>query len=205
MGETGEPYLVVWQKDQNTFELHSNLETMGDEKYVVGFSLYYVLDYWQDAVQHGTGGGHGTYTDNAGKEVMVAYNQLALSGLDWYLISKIDKYEVTAPIRATYFTIGLVAGGLVLLIGLGTVLFSRSITRPIIADMEFAQAERRTWRSGHLTEQYGPKSPGGEPAQHRQKRGLMMNSAVNTPPPSWQNEVLPFLSSIWRLRQEPFT
>ncbi|QJB57087.1 response regulator [Pseudodesulfovibrio sp. zrk46] len=139
MGETGESYLFGISSITRKYELRSDIRTLGDGKYRVGFSFDNPLNYWADAVQAEMAGGHSLYIDSAGKEVLVAYNQLDIPGLDWYLVSKIDEYEVTAPVRATYRTIGTVAGVMLFLIILLAVYFSRSITRPILADMEFAK------------------------------------------------------------------
>ena len=72
MGETGESYLLNWHEDTNIFELRSNLQTMGDGEYVVGYSLGKNLDYWVDAVKEGRAGGHNTYVDSKGNSVLVA-------------------------------------------------------------------------------------------------------------------------------------
>lgn len=140
MGETGESYLMGANLAQNRYEFRSNLRTMGNGDFVVGYSLKRPLDYWKDAAEAGESGGYNTYTDSAGKEVLVAYNELDIPGLRWFLISKINKYEVTAPIRLTRNILAIVSGFLLLLVGALAVFFSRTITRPIIADMEFAKA-----------------------------------------------------------------
>ncbi|WP_027361333.1 response regulator [Halodesulfovibrio aestuarii] len=140
MGESGESYLLGVNLAQNRYEFRSNLRTMGNGEYVVGYSLEKPLAYWKDAVSAGESGGHRLYTDSAGNEVLVVYNELNVAGVRWFLISKINKYEVTAPIRQTYKLLAIVSGVLLMLVGLLAVFFSRTITRPIIADMEFAQA-----------------------------------------------------------------
>lgn len=140
MGSTGESYLMGVNLAQNKYEFRSDLRTMGNGAFVVGYSLPTPLDYWKDAVAAGEAGGHSAYTDSSGEEVLVAYNELCIAGIRWFLISKINKYEVTAPIRQTYKVLGIVSGFLLLFVGLLAVFFSRTITRPIIADMEFAQA-----------------------------------------------------------------
>ncbi|SIO12135.1 response regulator [Halodesulfovibrio marinisediminis] len=140
MGETGESYIVGVNLAQNKYEFRSNLRTMGNGDFVVGYSLTNPLDYWKDAASSGESGGHSIYIDSAGEEVLVAYNELNIAGLRWFLISKINKYEVTAPIRHTYKYIGALSGLLLFLVGGLAVFFSRTITRPIIADMQFAHA-----------------------------------------------------------------
>jgi len=72
---------------------------MGNGKYVIGFSLEKSLDYWKDAVKKGGEGGRGIYIDSAGNSVLVAYDKLKIAGMNWFLISKVDQYEVEAPVR----------------------------------------------------------------------------------------------------------
>ena len=140
MGETGESYLLGVNAQTGNYELRSNLKTMGDGRYVVGYSLTTPLEYWRHAHSAGEAGGKGVFKDSVGKSVLVAYNKLSLAGLDWYLISKIDEYEVTGPVRAIYWTIGSIAAALALSIGGGALFFSRTLTRPIIAGVHFAKA-----------------------------------------------------------------
>ena len=139
MGETGESYLLNWQEKTNRFELRSNLQTMGNGEYVIGYSLGRTLAYWKDAVKKGRSGGYDSYDDSTGKIVLVAYNKLDIPGLNWFLISKIDKYEVTAPVRAIVYKTTIIAGILIVLIALGAWLLAQSITRPIVEDMLFAE------------------------------------------------------------------
>lgn len=138
MGKTGESYLIGVNDKSKAFEFRSNMKTMGDGRYVVGYSAP-ALDYWKEAVREGEGGGVNTYLDSAGAPVLVAFNKLNIPGLNWYLISKIDKYEVTAPVRETYREIGATTVIMLVLISMGALFFSRTITRPIISGMHFAQ------------------------------------------------------------------
>jgi tubulin-specific chaperone A len=140
MGNTGESYIVGWSKYNNRFELRSDLQTMGDGKYVTGYFLENTLDYWKDAVRFGVKGKHGTYIDSAGKSVLTAYNKLTVKGVEWYLISKIDKYEVEAPVRKILTLSFIISTILMAMIGLSAFIISRRLTRPIIEDMKFAQA-----------------------------------------------------------------
>ncbi|WP_300670690.1 response regulator [Desulfoluna sp.] len=140
MGASGESYLLRAHTNENRFEFRSNLKTMGEGQYTVGFSLKNPLDYWTDAVGAGDEGGHAIYTDSEENQVLVAYNKLKLHGLDWYLISKIDKYEITAPVRKVTQAITVIAGILIALIGVGAFFLSQTITRPLISDIRFAQA-----------------------------------------------------------------
>jgi len=140
MGRTGESYLLNWEASQNRFELRSSLQTMGDGRYVIGFSLDKTLAYWEDAVKKGIEGGHDIYVDSAGKTVLAAYNKLDIFGMNWFLISKIDQYEVEAPVRKILLKTLVISAILVTLIGIGVFFLSRNITRPIIEDVKFAQA-----------------------------------------------------------------
>ncbi len=140
MGQSGESYLIGREKNGGGFEFRSRLTTMGEGKYVIGYDLGRDLAYWQDAVESGNAGGHGVYTDSAGKTVLVAYDKLNIEGLDWYLISKIDKYEVTAPLRRIYRNLAIFVAFFTLLTGGWAWLLSRGFTRPILRDIEFADA-----------------------------------------------------------------
>jgi len=140
MGETGESYLINWDQGAEEFELRSDLKTMGDGKYVIGFSLGYALNYWEDALKKGIEGGYGTYVDSAGKSVLAAYNKLDIKGLDWFLISKIDSHEVETPVRNILNRSFYLSLALIILIGIGAFFVSRNISKPIIEDVKFAQA-----------------------------------------------------------------
>ena len=139
MGKTGESYLLHYDLLDKRFEFRSNLQTMGNGAYVVGSSLGRSLQYWQDALEKGYDGGSGFYTDSAGHKVLVAFNKLNLRGLNWYLVSKIDQYEVESTVRSILGkTLGL-SVVLVALIGIGAYLLSRTISKPIIRAVEFSQ------------------------------------------------------------------
>ena len=140
MGKTGESYLMGIEEAGERYEFRSNLRTLGDGELVVGYSPGVPPAYWGDAVSSGENGGHAIYRDSVGNRVLVAYNKLNMKGLTWYLVSKIDKAEVVAPIRRIYECIVLIAGVLFVVIGLGAFYLSRTITTPIIDGMHFAQA-----------------------------------------------------------------
>lgn len=139
MGKSGESYLMRWFKDSNRFELRSDLQTMGDGEIVVGYELDQVLDYWKDAVRAETKIGSGTYTDSAGEKVLIAYTHVDIADYEWFMVSKIDRNEVIAPVY--YITKwGLLASALlVVCITICSWLFSTRFTRPIIDDADFAQ------------------------------------------------------------------
>jgi methyl-accepting chemotaxis protein len=91
MGKTGESYLVGSYEGKTSFR--SNMTTMGDGKYVVGYEIS--TDYINKALAGVKGGG--IYTDSTGKLVLVTYEPLNLKGINWALVSKIDIEELAAP------------------------------------------------------------------------------------------------------------
>ena len=74
------------------------------------------------------------------KEVLVAYDRIDIPGIDWYQISKIDKMEVTEPLRRLLSKGLPVTFALCLFIVGCAWIFSRRIVRPVVADVEFAKA-----------------------------------------------------------------
>ena len=143
MGTTGESYILDWDDALNRFELRSELKTMGAGKYVIGYSIPSVLNYWTQAVKSGFNGGMGTFSDSSNQQVLAAFNRLNIPNQDWYLISKIDRREVEEPVRHIIWKTSLISGSLVLLISIVGFILARNITVPLIQDMEFAQAIAR--------------------------------------------------------------
>ena len=139
MGTTGESYLINYNRLDKRFEFRSNLKTMGDGAYVVGAGLGRTLTYWEDALEKGYDGGSGFYTDSAGNPVLVAYNRLNIKGLNWFLISKIDQYEVETTVRQILGKTLRLSIILIALIGMGAYMLSRRMSKPIIQAVEFAQ------------------------------------------------------------------
>jgi len=140
MGQSGESYMIGWLENENKFEFRSNMATMGDGKYVVGYELGQKLQYWEDALVAGNTGGSGIYIDSAGKKVLVAFDKLQLQGLEWYLISKIDRYEVTQPLRDIYRKVGLIVLIFIFLTAGWAWILARGFTRPILRSIGFADA-----------------------------------------------------------------
>ncbi len=90
MGVTGETYLVG--KDHGKTAFRSDMKTMGDGKYVIGFEIS--TPYIEAALSGRSG--QEIHTDSKGKLVMVAYDPLKIEGLNWACISKIDLEEAVA-------------------------------------------------------------------------------------------------------------
>ncbi len=140
MGTTGESYLIRWFDTTEKFEFRSNVQTMGDGKFIIGYKMVNPPEYWKEAVSANFERGHGLYLDSAEKKVLVAYDSLDIPGTEWYQISKIDQLEVTAPLRKL-LSKGVPVTLLLCLFIVGCAwIFSRRIVRPIVADVEFAKA-----------------------------------------------------------------
>ena len=139
MGRTGESYLLHYNRLEKRFEFRSNLQTMGNGAYVVGASLGRTLRYWEEALEKGYDGDSGFYTDSAGNPVLVSYNKLNIKGLNWFLISKIDQYEVENSVRQILGKTLGVSALLIAFIGIGAYFLSRSISKPIIQAVKFSQ------------------------------------------------------------------
>ncbi|MBD3266266.1 HAMP domain-containing protein [bacterium] len=92
MGQTGETYLVGMNQ-AGTSEFRSNMLTMGDGKYVIGYEIS--TPYIEKALSGESASE--VYTDSKGDLVMVSYDPLAIEGLDWAMVSKINMEEAIAP------------------------------------------------------------------------------------------------------------
>ena len=140
MGETGESYLLHYDPVGDRFEFRSNVRTGNRNIIALGSSLDQTLEYWQDAVEKSFGGSFGLYKDSSGNPVLVAFNKLNIKDMNWYLISKIDKYEIEDSVRKI---IGKTLSISILLIaGIGVIAFglSKTISGPIVKAVAFAQA-----------------------------------------------------------------
>ena len=91
MGHSGETYLVGQAGDRTSFR--SNMLTMGDGKYVVG---YEINTEYIDRVLSERQSFQQTFTDSSGKLVMVDADPLEFEGLNWACISKMDMEEAIA-------------------------------------------------------------------------------------------------------------
>lgn len=140
LGESGESYLVRWYEYERRFELRSNLQTMGHGRYVIGFSLDQIPEYWHEAATKGFDGGSGTYRDSAGSSVLVAYNTLDVLGINWLLVSKINKQEVLRPIWTFLLVISATGIILALMIAPGAYGLARGISGPLEKGVRFAEA-----------------------------------------------------------------
>ena len=140
LGKSGESYLIRWFEQTGKFEFRSNMLSMGGGNYVVGYELERIPQYWRAATARSFDGGHNQYKDSDGKDVLVVFDRLNIPGLKWYQISKIDRQEVLAPLRDQLYRGMLLTAVLSVFIVLSAWFFSRRLVRPIIADVEFAEA-----------------------------------------------------------------
>jgi tubulin-specific chaperone A len=140
LGESGESYLLRWLESQKKFEMRSDIQTMGNGLYVIGYTLPRTPAYWHDAVTKGFDGGGGTYEDSAGTTVLVAFNTLDVLGTNWILISKIDKGEILRPIWTFLLIICVTGAVLALMIAPGAYGLAKGISQPLEQGVNFAEA-----------------------------------------------------------------
>jgi tubulin-specific chaperone A len=140
LGDSGESYLLRWYENEKKFELRSDIKTLGQGLYVIGYTLGRTPAYWHDAVTKGFDGGGGTYTDSAGTTVLVAFNTLDILGTNWILVSKINKGEVLRPIWTFLLVICITGAVLVIMIAPGAYGLARRISHPLEQGVHFAEA-----------------------------------------------------------------
>lgn len=140
LGESGESYLLRWLESQKKFEMRSDIKTMGNGLYVIGYTLPRTPAYWHDAVVKGFDGGGGTYEDSSGTTVLVAFNTLDVLGTNWILISKIDKGEILRPIWTFLLIICVTGAVLALMIAPGAYGLAKGISQPLEQGVSFAEA-----------------------------------------------------------------
>lgn len=140
MGKSGVSYLISYGLDTERYELRSDITTMGNSNYKLGYIWNNEIPaYWNVAVEKGIPGGSGIYRDSEGSKVLVSYNKLDTSWLDWYLITKIDKNEVLLSLSTILLYASISVFIILLLIVLLSIHFSAKLTYPIIKGAEFAK------------------------------------------------------------------
>ncbi|MCP4550937.1 MAG: hypothetical protein GY834_02605, partial [Bacteroidetes bacterium] len=92
LGNTGETYFVG--KKDGKISFRSDMLTMGDGKYVIGYEIS--TSYIKSAVE---GQSHQeTYTDSKGNLVIVISSPVNIKGIQWACVTKINLEEAIAPI-----------------------------------------------------------------------------------------------------------
>lgn len=140
LGESGESYLLRYYNHENRFELRSDVQTMGQGRYLIGYTLERTPPYWHEAHDKGFDGGDGIYSDSAGQTVLVAFNTLDVFGASWILVSKINKSEVLKPITNFFLAISITGAILVVMIAPGAYGVARRISQPLEQGVHFAEA-----------------------------------------------------------------
>ena len=77
--------------------------------------------------------GHMASTDYLGRETAVAYGPVNIAGVDWGVVTEIERDEAMSEVQALAWSIGGWGMGLLLLIGGLALVFVRTFTRPILA------------------------------------------------------------------------
>ncbi|GAB4424469.1 MAG: hypothetical protein Kow0031_03460 [Anaerolineae bacterium] len=102
VGKSGETYLIA-REENGRMTFRSDMLTMGDGNYVVGYDLTEAdLEYWKMPLNGESG--HDLFFDSQGKPVLVAYNPLNVGGLNWAIVSKTDAEEALIPQLAQHGT-----------------------------------------------------------------------------------------------------
>jgi len=91
LGNTGETYFVGKKDDKISFR--SDMLTMGDGKYVIGYEIS--TAYIKNAIAGKSD--QDVYTDSRGNLVIVVASPLNIKGMQWACVTKIDMEEAIAP------------------------------------------------------------------------------------------------------------
>ena len=93
MGRTGESYLMAKDPVSGKTEFRSNMTTMGDGDYVVGYEI--TTPYIERALSGESFSE--MYVDSSGNPVLISADPINVDGLNWAMISKIDAEESFVP------------------------------------------------------------------------------------------------------------
>ncbi len=93
MGNSGESYLMAKDPKTGKSEFRSNMTTMGDGKYVLGYQI--TTPYIERALSGESF--EQIYNDSSGAPVLVAADPIEVMDLHWAMISKIDAQEAFVP------------------------------------------------------------------------------------------------------------
>ncbi len=92
LGNTGETYFIG--KKDGKISFRSDMLTMGDGKYVIGYEIS--TSYIKSAIEGQSN--QETYTDSKGNLVIVISSPVSLRGIHWACVTKINLEEAIAPI-----------------------------------------------------------------------------------------------------------
>jgi PAS domain S-box-containing protein len=147
LGESGETYIVgsdFTLRNQSRFLIEDSenyfrmIETIGLPKTVVdriqnlnsSIKLQEVRTQGTEAALGGQSGVE-IFPDYRGVSVLSAYRPLSIQGLKWVIMSEIDEEEAFRPIRQLASRTAIAVMGLIAAILLVSLVFSRSLTRPL--------------------------------------------------------------------------
>jgi len=149
LGATGETFLVGPDRRMRTDarslleDPNAYLETLRDQGYddatvdrIEALNTTILQqEVRMEAVDRALAGktGRTTESDYRGEDVLSAYSPADIEGVDWAVVSKIDRDEALAAVDALTWRIGLWGGALLVLAGGIALVFVRSFTRPIVA------------------------------------------------------------------------
>ncbi len=140
MGQTGESYILSFDKEKSRFEFRTTVQTTGAGRWTMGTTLPRPLAYWDKARDAKGVNTVGQYADSEGNPVLVAHDGLDIPHVEWYLFSKINHAEVIAPIRRLGFDVLALGVFIVLFVGVGSLLFADNFTAPILKATTLAQS-----------------------------------------------------------------
>ncbi|SBW00464.1 Signal transduction histidine kinase [uncultured Alphaproteobacteria bacterium] len=138
MGETGESYIIAFDKASGRYEFRTTIRTGGQGRWQMGRTMP-ELAYWADARAR-DGRAIGEYADSAGKPVLAAVDALDILGVDWLLASKVDTSEVLAPVRKLAIDVSILGVCVIVFMGVGALLFSANFTAPILKATRLAES-----------------------------------------------------------------
>jgi methyl-accepting chemotaxis protein len=136
MGETGETYLVgpdhLMRSDSFLDPENHSVEA--------SFRNPEAGSVETEAVQQALAGqsGQSIITDYNGNQVLSAYASFDMLGTTWALLAEIDETEVRAPINNLILFIVISAVAMIIVAIVAAVLFSRTISKPILTIVEGA-------------------------------------------------------------------
>jgi methyl-accepting chemotaxis protein len=138
MGKTGETYLV----GQDHLLRSDSYRDAGTYSVKASFSDPENASIKTRTVEKALAGHSGKEVTRSydGRSVLAAYTPIRMGDIHWALIAEIEKAEAFSAITALEVLAGIMAvGGVIIIIGIAFYM-TRSLTRPIIRDVEFAKS-----------------------------------------------------------------
>jgi len=138
MGETGETYLVGTDKRMRS-DSYLDPESHSVKASFMGTVQKNGVDTKaSNAALAGNSGAEIT-EDYLGHTVLSAYTPVKVGNHQWALLAEVNRAEIMKPVRTLALEIGIIAILLAGAIVLISIMFARSISKPVIQAMQFAQ------------------------------------------------------------------